>query len=451
MSNHRLPRLSNGTPITFRRQPFLDGTIRSCFGPTQTPDSLGGTGLPTVGEDGFTAADTDGYDRSVTVEKVYVPPTDWPGKGMLLRPPQVVWLSSCFQLPPLDNPSQWPIATGWGDAVESYMTAASNVEAAFNEAKTRIEAVRPGRTWVSVVDRFYNSTSVPAYWAQYSLVNTVPALPIPDLSGTDPMLMCEFLQIYAGEYCEFTDSAQMTGYSGSTNPSEFSYFNTPVTDNGTTVTVEDLPTPASPYGGLPPTTTCQNGTVDTADIMATVTAALASGIPNGGGGTRPYQVALAAIPDAYKLFPKYGVQIFSIDIPSDPGFPSGCHYESPEENRIFTSPPGTTSFATFDRPPDNAYVLSVGLSGYVMSVSGAVTTFMDQAYVAMDGDPNITSPFLLIGPAVFSDGMFTQMAEDFSDYGVEYSGKVSDITADALVTQIAAFFGFDPGTGLDLG
>lgn len=167
-----VPRITDdGRKFTFSRGKFLDSTTWSYFSPGQSFQSQ-----------------RDDYE----------PPTDWPAAGMLLRVPQVAWLTPFFpnisSLEPSDVTSAFESNPPYMDRqhtsqdgydVDEYPATAATIhtevnnvpapldrtftddvtwnvipnedylaqvrlEAAFAEAKGRIEAVRPNRTWVQI-------------------------------------------------------------------------------------------------------------------------------------------------------------------------------------------------------------------------------------------------------------------------------------------------------------
>lgn len=61
-----------------------------------------------------------------------------------------------------------------------------------------------------------------------------------------------------------------------------------------------------------------------------------------------------------------------------------------------------------------------------------------------------TLGLLAKGEEIFSGKMFQAMASDFGDFGVSYEGDSSAIDSGSLMSMIAEYFRFNPGTGADL-
>lgn len=167
---HMVPSIPGGKPFAARRSHFLDGTQKAYFGPGQRPDQ------------------GDSYTN----------PTDWPPAGMLLRVPQVVWLSLFLEdasVGPNFSEEWFNLDEGTGPFFRLTPNLANaeyqRVLAAFTEAKSTIAKLRPGKTWVEVVDFVENLSSFPFDDGLLSVARV--ANPVPAFFGTD------FLNLYAGD------------------------------------------------------------------------------------------------------------------------------------------------------------------------------------------------------------------------------------------------------------
>jgi hypothetical protein len=159
---HGVPRFSAQAGRLTRRSGFLVDKWPTYFGP--------------------------GHRQNVTAS--YYPPTDWPPAGSLLRPPQTVWLNAYLNHG--DEPAEFkmvwqyyydfdPDGTQYATGLPSriaffdhsyfppkpyyygkgpYGSVAQNADRAehdrlmdaFAQAKDQIESLRPGRTWVEIMD-----------------------------------------------------------------------------------------------------------------------------------------------------------------------------------------------------------------------------------------------------------------------------------------------------------
>lgn len=129
-----LPRLADGQPFSFSRRRILDGTIKTFFGPDQSPGAA----------------------------NVYHPPAEWPDAGRLLRVPQVVWLTAYFPLLPFGFRPEYTLTahyftlplTKTFTVPNHFYEEAARLVALFSEVKTAIESIRSNRTFVTVVPIF---------------------------------------------------------------------------------------------------------------------------------------------------------------------------------------------------------------------------------------------------------------------------------------------------------
>lgn len=198
---HGIPRIIGGTPFSMRRSHFLDSTQKCFFGPGQPPDSGDQPG-----------AEPDG----TPVTKEYQPPTDWPPAGQLLRVPQVVFLSPVdlnrleapsgftmdysYQIFQPDNiPPDWTInlsldtfdIASHGPAVGPQIDEFNRLGTIFGLVKDQIESLRPGRTWVDILDWGGD------FAANYLMDDTTDFLLAPPLSDS-VYFGTNFLHVYAG-------------------------------------------------------------------------------------------------------------------------------------------------------------------------------------------------------------------------------------------------------------
>lgn len=221
-----VPRIPGGAGFTFSRGKFLDGTLKTYYGPGQRPDSG-----PVQAVD---------YQAGGFPWRDYSPPDDWPGAGTLLRVPQVAWLSLL-----LDGRASHigttvegsgdllvPSVTWWGaNALHDFAWAFEyqnvikdqfdRLIAIFVAVKGRIEGLRPGRTWVmipdwgvrddptlfptQVQDGFHNGLNL---WTR----NSFPCMRAPhrvseDGTPNEAWFGVDFLHVYAGQlFYDFADA-----------------------------------------------------------------------------------------------------------------------------------------------------------------------------------------------------------------------------------------------------
>jgi hypothetical protein len=194
-----LPRLSDGKAVPLRRSHFLEGTLKTYFGPGQGPQNIFGA---------------------------YKKPTDWNKAGTLLRVPRVVWLQMWFAsaiegLPAtfsqtwsnayydqrfsstimtFDNSTFPPTPVYFGDGPYTSVTRNTDYEEharlldVFGQVKERIEELQPGRTWVQVSDWNANSASFANGWMSDGFLQFAA----PSDFETDPYFGTDFLNIWAG-------------------------------------------------------------------------------------------------------------------------------------------------------------------------------------------------------------------------------------------------------------
>lgn len=191
---HTLPRFPGQGGYLFSRGRFLDGTAKCYFGP--------------------------GQDQSSFFN--YVNPNDWPKSGTLLRVPRTVWLQSQMTSANVGVPGSFSVSwrnmyydqryspisptrdfngvpVYYGDGPYTTVWPNANkiehdrIIEAFVEAKTRIESIQPGRTWVKIVD--WNGTGVSfgnGYFSDGFLQFAAPG------SVAEPFLGTDFLHVWAG-------------------------------------------------------------------------------------------------------------------------------------------------------------------------------------------------------------------------------------------------------------
>jgi hypothetical protein len=141
-----------------RRSKFLDGTLKAYYGPGQSPRMLGSYGLILNPDESVIWPDVIAGPTS-NPDTYYTNPTGWPAANRLLRMPQVVWLEnkivSMFYAPTDPNIIQWIDGDGngqWETVTHVTLAEALRLSPIFAAVKTTIESLRPGRTWVRVVD-----------------------------------------------------------------------------------------------------------------------------------------------------------------------------------------------------------------------------------------------------------------------------------------------------------
>lgn len=194
------PRLSEGGKVPLSRGHFLEGKTAVYFGPGQPMSAWPGVGSVPFDSDEF---DPDGDSRAETLD--YEPPTDWPAAGTLLRVPQVAHLS--FNLSMIGDSYQGtddPKLHGWpGDPFNLYNAEWDRIGPIFDDAKTIVEAVRPGRTWVQVnmLKRLYTRPSDGAHleYADFRRGNRFVELLAPP-SDAPAYFGADLLHVYAGHH-----------------------------------------------------------------------------------------------------------------------------------------------------------------------------------------------------------------------------------------------------------
>ncbi len=141
---HSLLHFPSANGLLLKRSRFLDGTLKTYFAPGQRPYMVGRFNPPSA--------------------DVYKKPTKWPAAGRLIRAPQVVWLeirigaagSAAVMADPFVH--QWLVTAepfdflAWETQPNPGRTEHLRLAPIFAAAKAAIEAIRPDRTWVEVVD-----------------------------------------------------------------------------------------------------------------------------------------------------------------------------------------------------------------------------------------------------------------------------------------------------------
>lgn len=117
---------------------MLNGSIHCVYGPNQCPNCLNGSGYL-----------ISGAHSSLS----YLPPTDWPSAGSLLRVPQTVHLS--ITLPWYSAASR----VSSNSVIRAYANEYLRIKTELDSLVVWINALRPNRTWATRV----NWISVPSY------------------------------------------------------------------------------------------------------------------------------------------------------------------------------------------------------------------------------------------------------------------------------------------------
>lgn len=204
---HYVPFVKNFPHFSTKGSDFLQGKLKTYFGPGQRPNMLA-TLFPisSVGIGEYT-----GDDR-------YANPSDWPKSGMVLRPPQVVWIDisvsdagkiegGSFARNGLLNPIDWHAA----EADQALLVAAAM------SAKSVIDGIRSNRTWVSVTNHVdhgfieYNTSMGDGSWQDCGCCPIMAPSNRGDWFGTD------FLEIWIGDHVysadqEFQDNLAVGTY-----------------------------------------------------------------------------------------------------------------------------------------------------------------------------------------------------------------------------------------------
>jgi hypothetical protein len=458
----QMPRIPGGAgAFAMRRSHFLDSTIETFYGPGQPPDS---------------GAQPGADDTGAAVTKVYQPPLDWPGAGRLLRVPQVVFLSPRAEWSPLGqsmsqtfyftdtvvyssssvaytncsgvstvaiNPkfdeayrklSQEGVWTIGVDTPDVGVNEYQRLYDVFAAVKTTIEGLRPGRTWVDLIewDRFEEDGDHETQ--HFGMNDTIDFLLAPPLDEP-PYLGTRFLHIYAGSPWGFvgTYKQELTSSAGAIPPE----YDTAYTSSSNRV--------MAAYGAF------------------AAYAAWVYSFRSGGVGLDWSYVA------DYATFSKYDIQLESFQQQYDTTTyhhtqdlcPSGTGYQDPTWILDSVSPPGGHSNPYTSLPNyGNSTYLGPLVAPAPLPPPGPGENYGGVRLVdtvPVGGPPD--SDF----DAILSDSiaqfnqqeddkttLITLMCTDLADYGVTFEGATSLIDHDYLVNKIAAFFGFDPATGEDL-
>lgn len=160
---YELPRNTPAAGRLFKRSHALDGTMPVVFGPGTTPATLAGL------------------------------PTDWRPANSLLTRPQVCYLSVGF--PYSTDQSTWQWATTVSE--NRWRAEQLRIKQAMLDAKAIVEAARPGKTWVSVIEQTPTTifTSMPTYTTDAGFRHLTPFV-YP--SADNDAYPCDFLHIYCG-------------------------------------------------------------------------------------------------------------------------------------------------------------------------------------------------------------------------------------------------------------
>lgn len=173
---HRVPRLyqGDGHRGPYKRSKILDGTIQVYYHGDQVPDGI--NSLDNANTDSFT----------------YSPPSSWTPAGYLMRAPQTVWLSVFLGGYGVDEIDPEPESL--------FYNLRQSILSKYDEVKSTVESLRPGRTTVGIMDWLSGSYEHPHFWSMKN--NRLPYLPLPTISDPlQPVLFTNFLHIYAGMIC----------------------------------------------------------------------------------------------------------------------------------------------------------------------------------------------------------------------------------------------------------
>lgn len=322
----------------------------------------------------------------------YTPPGDWPAAGTLLHVPQVVQLvlsgntSQSGEALDPSNPSSFA-------QVGSDQTAAllAVVLQAFQDAQAIISNFRSNRTWVTI-----------GSLGDFPANTQLPAVPVPMV--TTPWFGTQFLQIWVG-YMLQDDQAY--------SPSEAIQ----AALTGETITrdpINGFGTITNPFTVIPPDFS----------IIPTDIQNLANAVS--------WQNSLVWVPISAPLFSLYGVHFYVADsVTSEPDEVTSLQAIGAADDAAINS---IVEFVVSPTYPDGLDVYYAG--------SGGDTA----AQVAQTIAISLTGEYIQY---TASDMYAQALAGSFGPY-VVYQGGASQITAQSLVAEIAAFFNFDPSTGVDL-
>lgn len=397
---HMVPRYPDGTPLAMRRSHFLDSTQKCFFGPGQRPDSGDQTGINN---------DVD------VVQKEYTPPLDWPGSGMLLRVPQVVFLRRQFfsyggggGSADFSGGIPTPSINYWTDfhtgfwsvfgtsggfqvglpglpVVEDYRIAAI-----FAEVAETISALRPGRTFVTHFDADYivdgwGNVFVPPDQEIISkdmlalgMDNTLVHMLAPPLTETQ-FFGTDFLHVYAGLPAAFTNPVAPLNLSGFV-----------------------------PVVGLNSDPVLSNNLFFTG--------------------------SLGRLTAASPLFRRYAVWIWT-DRVDEEGIDFHSLDMAPITDIVVHDPYPLTAVPTSDPNPYTALPYSAAVVANPTDLRAQVVTKLEDLNVLYET----------------AGEYLREMCDGAPDLGIQFFGPSSlIISANDIVVAIAAHFGFDPVTGKDL-
>jgi hypothetical protein len=438
---HGFPRFPNSpTPQSFlRRSAFLDGILKCFYGPGQPPDSGAQPGLDAEGNESI---------------KVYQPPTDWAPVNAFLRIPQVVFLSkSVYQQLGLGtvalvcwtqahyNYTTWgstgpdgdcegayydPTAIIWTQAelegtapiTDSEQAEDARLTSLFEEVASRLTILRPGRTFVTYWSE-WDIANPDSFGGPYGMDYTMRHLLAPPLTET-VFLGTDFLHIYCG---------------------------LPVYDN------------ASRFSA--------------GRVFAFTTTS-----PEDPTSFTPFNSSYARLAQAYPLFRRYAAWVYANRFDGN-GIDWTANDGVTVEDTSIADESGDASYPQYPFG-SYSYDFSAGpcspVITWVPGGSPVANPFLSTdipyfpSHFAVP-DPIVGAPGPLIPDAsiaaalapVLSDQMATTNTQEetagewlkatcdlCSDFGVQFMGASTALTADDVVTMIAAWFGFDPLTGKDL-
>lgn len=403
--------------LCFRGTHFLNSVIQTFYGPGQKPTASPCIRLNQLGNE---------------ITGVYQPPTTWPAKGTLLRHPQVAWLSlgmpffnttytysyDAFEVAYSGGPTAVTISpagtTGGGDFIDmnraviqlsSYgpeirdhpeLIEHGRVKLAFIEAKSRIESIRPHRTWITIIDWYDDG------WSSnqaYALINNILHLTAPYPSDHE-YFACDFVHIYVGAPLEDKRHAF----------NDWERINHANETDWTTV-----------------------GSTGQALIRLSAARSI----------FRTFKIVVYTPGGAYDPPPAY----------PDPDPPTKEHHDypplpPPDLVGEFVYPPGETfwlggSESEFDLPrweypPGGGILLS--------PMDACAADAADRAALIQAGLNLYTENTLTyFTNAAASFGHLNDLVDD-----IEIAGNYSSVDVESIVNKIAAIFGFDPDTGADL-
>ncbi|WP_143206412.1 hypothetical protein [Singulisphaera sp. GP187] len=353
----------------------------------------------------------------------YTPPREWPLAGTLLRVPQVVWLG--YSLPywnnaynftflerryglgihRYDNAGCGYVVTGEGygphGAAHPEAAERERLKEAFAAAKSHIESIRAGRTWVKVVDWLDTDNTGTG---GYVMSSNFPHLSAPTL-GSGPFgtnagyLGSDFLHIFAGSIIEDT--------AGFIRLVKFA-FGDLTSDTAHRNSVERVKDAIPKFRGYRAMLYSTN--LDAVKEIVPAYEFTFSGIVIHNPGDQYWDVTEAPYPDDFNYC------IVNIDAVLD------------------TSASGSG-------PPTVRQLAEAQAAGLTTTRNNDIN-----GYMVTDTTVHFAATLSSMEHSVSA---FNWSGSDPNPVSIE--GTTSDLTAESLIALIAAHYGFDPGTGRDIG